>query len=46
MLLGWHERIGGDLTRLAVSRAEPLGGQLGWRALAPVTQLACRKAGR
>jgi len=46
MLLGWHERLGGDLARLAVSRAEPLGGQLGWRALAPVTQLACRKTAR
>jgi precorrin-6Y C5,15-methyltransferase (decarboxylating) len=43
VLLGWHERIGGDLARLAISRAEPLGGQLGWRPLAPVTQLACRK---
>lgn len=46
VLLGWHERLGGDLARLAVSRAEPLGGQLGWRALAPVTQLACRKPAR
>jgi precorrin-6Y C5,15-methyltransferase (decarboxylating) len=45
-LLGWHERLGGDLSRLAVSRAEPIGGQLGWRSLAPVTQLACRKPAR
>jgi precorrin-6Y C5,15-methyltransferase (decarboxylating) len=29
---------GGRLTRLAVSRAEPLGGYMGWRADAPVTQ--------
>ena len=43
-LLGFHERHGGDLTRLAVSRAEPIGGVLGWRALAPVTQLAASKA--
>jgi precorrin-6Y C5,15-methyltransferase (decarboxylating) len=35
---------GGTLTRLAVTRAEPAGLHLIWRALAPVTQLACRKA--
>ncbi len=34
----WHEKVGGDLTRIAVSKAEPLGGFSGWRALAPVTQ--------
>ncbi len=34
---------GGTLTRLAISRAEPVGAHLIWRALAPVTQLACRK---
>lgn len=30
--------FGGDLTRIAISRAEPLGDLSGWRALAPVTQ--------
>jgi precorrin-6Y C5,15-methyltransferase (decarboxylating) len=48
-LLDWHATHGGGLTRLAVSRAErlgqPPGGRLGWRALAPVTQLACEKPG-
>jgi len=48
-LLEWHATHGGQLTRLAVSRAEPLGkppgAHLGWRALAPVTQLACVKPG-
>ncbi len=29
---------GGDLVRLTVSRAEPMGSLVGWRALAPVTQ--------
>jgi len=37
-------RQGGTLTRLAISRAEPAGAHLIWRALAPVTQLAWRKA--
>ncbi|WP_084536725.1 precorrin-6y C5,15-methyltransferase (decarboxylating) subunit CbiE [Azospirillum halopraeferens] len=30
-------RLGGTLTRVAVSRAEPLGGFLGWRPLSPIT---------
>ena len=30
--------FGGDLARIAISRAEPLGSLSGWRALAPVTQ--------
>jgi precorrin-6B C5,15-methyltransferase / cobalt-precorrin-6B C5,C15-methyltransferase len=42
-LLDWQAKHGGALTRLAVSRAEPLGGHLGWRPLAPVTQLLCTK---
>ena len=36
-------RHGGELTRLAISRAEPMGGHLGWRALTPVTQWAATK---
>jgi precorrin-6B C5,15-methyltransferase / cobalt-precorrin-6B C5,C15-methyltransferase len=42
-LLAWREANGGDLTRLAVSRAEPVGGLTGWRPLMPVTQLAAVK---
>lgn len=38
ILAGSQARIGGDLRRIAVSRAEPLGGRHGWRALVPVTQ--------
>ncbi|MDX1574929.1 MAG: precorrin-6Y C5,15-methyltransferase (decarboxylating) subunit CbiT, partial [Kiloniellales bacterium] len=42
-LLAWRAENGGDLTRLAVSRAEPVGGLTGWRPLMPVTQLAAAK---
>ncbi len=42
-LLAWREANGGDLVRLAVSRAEPVGGLTGWRPLMPVTQLAAVK---
>lgn len=35
--------VGGDLTRIAVSRAEPVGPFTGWRPLMPVTQFAARK---
>lgn len=44
-LYEWQARHSGTLTRLAISRAEPLGAHLGWRALAPVTQLAVTKPG-
>jgi precorrin-6Y C5,15-methyltransferase (decarboxylating) len=37
-LLQWHEKFGGELTRIAISRVEPVGKFLGWKALAPVTQ--------
>jgi precorrin-6B C5,15-methyltransferase / cobalt-precorrin-6B C5,C15-methyltransferase len=37
-LLRAHEAFGGSLVRIAVSRAEAIGGQLGWRPLMPVTQ--------
>jgi precorrin-6B C5,15-methyltransferase / cobalt-precorrin-6B C5,C15-methyltransferase len=43
-LLDWHSRHGGALTRIAVSRAEPLGPHHLWRPLASVTQLAAVKA--
>ncbi len=42
-LLDWHMSYGGALTRLAISRAEPLGSRHVWRSLAPVTQLAATK---
>lgn len=38
MLLDYHERHGGTLTRLMVARVVPLGTMQGWRAALPVTQ--------
>jgi precorrin-6Y C5,15-methyltransferase (decarboxylating) len=38
MLLQWHSQCGGELTRIAVQRAEPIGTVLGWKAMVPVTQ--------
>jgi len=35
--------LGGELTRIAVSRLEPVGPYHGWRPLMPVTQWICRK---
>jgi len=35
--------LGGCLTRISVSRAEPIGTRLGWRSLMPVTQWAAVK---
>jgi precorrin-6B C5,15-methyltransferase / cobalt-precorrin-6B C5,C15-methyltransferase len=37
-----HERWGGRLVRLAVQRAEPLGGLTGWRPAMSVTQWELR----
>lgn len=37
-LLARHAALGGELTRLAVSRADAVGGKTGWRAAMPVTQ--------
>jgi len=39
----WYATLGGSLTRLAVQRAEPVGGFTGWRPAMPVTQWAYRK---
>jgi precorrin-6B C5,15-methyltransferase / cobalt-precorrin-6B C5,C15-methyltransferase len=37
-LAQWHHEHGGDLTRLEVSRAAPLGGHQAWRPARPITQ--------
>jgi precorrin-6Y C5,15-methyltransferase (decarboxylating) len=42
-IASWHARIGGDLTRIAISRAAPIGGFTGWRPHMPVTQWTVRK---
>ncbi len=43
LLIGMHARRGGDLTTIAVSHAEPVGGFHGWRPAMPVTQWAVDK---
>ena len=43
VLAEWGARHDGTLTRLAVSRARPVGSHLAWRPLMPVTQLALIK---
>lgn len=43
VLLDWQRQQGGALTRIAVSRAEPLAGHHVWRPLLPVTQLIAVK---
>ncbi len=42
-LFALRAEIGGELTRIAISRAEPIGPYTGWRAHRPVTQLAATK---
>ena len=37
-LAGLYEARGGELLRLAVQRAGPVGGLTGWRPMMPVTQ--------
>ena len=43
LLLAQHASLGGSLTRIAISRAEPVGGMTGWRPALPVTQWAWTK---
>jgi precorrin-6Y C5,15-methyltransferase (decarboxylating) len=38
LLLSRQAALGGDLTRLSIVRAEPVGGMTGWRPALPVTQ--------
>ncbi len=42
-LIGLQARHGGELTRLSVAHAKPLGGFHGWRPAMPVTLLSLRK---
>jgi precorrin-6Y C5,15-methyltransferase (decarboxylating) len=39
-----HKALGGELTRIAISRAGPVGDFLGWRPMMPVTQLRVSKS--
>ena len=43
LLLTRHAALGGKLTRIAISRADPLGDKTGWHAAMPVTQWAWTK---
>lgn len=43
LLIAWQEKVGGELTRIAVSHAKPLGGFDAWRAALPVTVFAVQK---
>ncbi|MGQ7793344.1 precorrin-6y C5,15-methyltransferase (decarboxylating) subunit CbiE [Faunimonas sp. B44] len=42
-LLAAHAELGGELVRLSVARAEPVGPYSGWRPAMPVTQWAWRR---
>lgn len=46
ILLEWRDRVGGELTRIAIQRAEPVGKFSGWKAMAPVTQWVAVKSAR
>jgi precorrin-6Y C5,15-methyltransferase (decarboxylating) len=37
VLAALYAKLGGELTRIAVNRASPVGGFTGWRAMMPVT---------
>jgi precorrin-6B C5,15-methyltransferase / cobalt-precorrin-6B C5,C15-methyltransferase len=37
VLAGWFARVGGELVRIGVQRAEPVGSFTGWKAAMPVT---------
>ncbi len=45
-LIEAQERCGGELTRISVARAEPVGARRGWRQAMPVTQWSLEKAWR
>ena len=42
-LARWQAALGGELVRIAILRAEPIGSMLTWRPLLPVTQWAVTK---
>ncbi|MEV5606866.1 precorrin-6y C5,15-methyltransferase (decarboxylating) subunit CbiE [Streptomyces sp. NPDC052225] len=43
LLTTWYRRHGGDLTKLSVAHAVPVGGFTGWRQAMPVTQWSVTK---
>ncbi|WP_417428620.1 precorrin-6y C5,15-methyltransferase (decarboxylating) subunit CbiE [Kiloniella sp.] len=42
-LFEWHKKVGGELNRISISQASPIGPYHGWRAAMPVTQFAVTK---
>ena len=44
LLLQLHGKMGGSLTRVALSRADPIGTMTGWRPALPITQWAWTKS--
>ncbi|MFF8599389.1 precorrin-6y C5,15-methyltransferase (decarboxylating) subunit CbiE [Streptomyces sp. NPDC015232] len=46
LLARWYARHGGELVRLAVAAAVPVGGFTGWRQAMPVTQWSVTKGSR
>ena len=42
-LVAWREQVGGELTRISVAQAQPLGGFDTWRSALPITLLDVRK---
>jgi precorrin-6B C5,15-methyltransferase / cobalt-precorrin-6B C5,C15-methyltransferase len=38
LLIARHAALGGEVTRIAIARADALGGKTGWRPAMPVTQ--------
>lgn len=42
-LIALHTRLGGELTRISVARARPVGGRTGWGQMMPVTQWSVLK---
>ena len=43
VLAEWRARVGGELTRIALSRAGPIGGHTAWRPMLPITQWTAHK---
>ena len=43
-LMAQHAALGGELIRIAIARAEPLGDKTGWRPAMPITQWSWTKS--
>ncbi|MER6988699.1 precorrin-6y C5,15-methyltransferase (decarboxylating) subunit CbiE [Saccharopolyspora hirsuta] len=43
LVADWYRRCGGELVRISVERAAPIGGFTGWRPAMPVTQWVVSK---